>query len=110
MSHRTLDIEALTNYLHLSAGDVMTLVKRREIPHERVGDQIRFRKVEIDSWASQRLLGFSAKNLHEFHQASTAKMHDLSAEHALIPDLMQPSYIQAELPARTRGSVIRGLV
>ncbi|MFT5122673.1 MAG: PTS system nitrogen regulatory IIA component, partial [Verrucomicrobiales bacterium] len=51
-----------------------------------------------------------AKNLHEFHQASTAKMHDLSAEHALIPDLMQPSYIQAELPARTRGSVIRGMV
>ena len=110
MPHRTLDMDEVTGYLHLSRADVMALVRRREIPHEKVGEQVRFRKVEIDSWASQRLLGFSAKNLHEFHQASTARMHDLSAGHALVPDLMTPSYIIEDMPARTKGSVIREMV
>lgn len=110
MSHRVLDLEELSAYLHLPRCDVQRLVKRDEIPYERIGEQLRFRKVEIDAWASQRLLGLSGDGLHDFHRASSAKMHNLSDRHALIPELMKPSYIDAEFTAKTRSSAIRGMV
>jgi PTS system nitrogen regulatory IIA component len=90
--------------------DIQALVKRSEIPHERAGGNVRFRKVDIDAWASQRLLGLSEKNLHAFHRASSAKMHDLSATHAIIPELIKPAFIEADFASKTRSSVIRGMV
>jgi len=110
MPHRTLSLQELSEYLHLKEEDILRLVKRREIPHRQQGDQLVFPRIEIDRWASQRLLGMDHDDVGDFHARSTAKVHDLSARHALIPELMELNSIDAHLDGKTRPKIIRNMV
>ena len=110
MPHRILDIDEVSEYLHLPLSDLRSLVKQGGIPFERVGENVRFRKIEIDTWASQRLLGLSGEKINEFHRASSAKQHDLSERHALMPELIKASFIEPDFSAKTRSSAIRGMI
>ena len=110
MSHLVFTLSEVAAYLHLEEDAVLLLAKRREIPHENAGNTLRFRRAEIDRWASRRLLGMTIEDVHDFHKLSTAKQHDLSSRHALIPELMQPNHIDPELGGRSRAKVIRNMV
>ena len=52
-----LDVDGATRLLRLGRNTVYSLVARNEIPHRRVGKQIRFNRAAImrwlDSWSSQ---------------------------------------------------------
>ena len=61
MPFRLLDLDGVANYLHLTPADIEERVKNREIPFEKRGDRIVFRKAEIDAWASQRILGLAGR-------------------------------------------------
>jgi len=110
MSHRTLTLTEITAYLHLPEEDIQRLVKQREIPFRQQGKEVVFPRNEIDRWASQRLLGMPDQEINRFHADSTAKVHDLSDRHALIPELMQPNSIQPALEGKTRPKIIRNMV
>jgi PTS system nitrogen regulatory IIA component len=110
MSHLVFTLEELSEYLHLEVDDIRLLVKRNEIPFERIGMGLRFRRQEIDRWASQRLLGMEPDAVHQFHRQSSAKQHDLSSRHALLPELMFPNFIEPELQGKTRAKIIRNMV
>lgn len=110
MSHRVFTLQEVAVYLHLEEEDILLLAKRNEIPHERAGGTLRFRRTDIDRWASQRLLGMSQEEIDDFHRRSTAKHHDLSARHALLPELMYANYIDPELAGKTRAKIIRNMV
>ena len=68
MPYRTFGIDEVARYLHLSRADLDRLVKDQDIPFERHGERLVFRKVEIDAWASQRILGLEGRRLAEYHQ------------------------------------------
>jgi PTS system nitrogen regulatory IIA component len=111
MPHRLLSTDELADYLHVTRKVVEQWALRKEIPWEKVGDRYVFRKVEIDAWASRRLLSGDDKQLTEFHHASTvAKKHDLSETHAIMPELIQTSYIDMELASKTKASALRSMV
>ncbi len=110
MPHRSFTLEEVAAYLHVSEEAIRTLAKQGGIPHVRVGALYRFQQTEIDRWASQRLLGMAPEAMGAFHERSTAKEHDLSARHALIPELMREEGIDGGLAAKTRAKVIRGMV
>ncbi len=110
MPHRILTLSEATEYLHLSERDLLHLVKRHEIPFRHQGNEIVFPRMEVDRWASHRLLGMSDEDVHAFHQQSTAKVHDLSARHALIPELMKPGFIAPQLEGKTKSKVIHNMV
>lgn len=110
MPHRKLTLQEVAEHLHLSMDDVKTLVKRREIPHEMIGGRLTFTQSEIDAWASTRLLGFSRRNLADYHRKTSAKMHDLTRDSSIIAELLKPEFIVSELASRTRASVIRDMV
>lgn len=110
MSHRVFTLEEVAAYLHLEEDAVRLLAKRNEIPCERIGMGHRFRRADIDRWASQRLLGMDHEEVHDFHKRSTAKEHDLSARHALVPELMFPNFLEPELQGKTRAKIIRNMV
>ena len=107
MPHRTLSSEQVAGYLHLESSEIERMAKRGEIPHHRNGPLLVFRKNEVDAWASQRLLALHPEHLIEYHNAASHKQHDMSARHALIPELMKPEWIVPEFHARTKPSVIR---
>lgn len=110
MPHRTLSLTELSEYLHLAESDIRRLAKRREIPFRRLGDQLVFPKNDIDQWASRRLLDMDHEDMTDFHSQSTAKVHDLGSRHALIPELMQPNYIDPDLDGKTKPKVIHNLI
>ena len=83
------------------------MAKRGDIPHHRNGAVLVFRKSEIDSWASQRLLALHPESLSEFHKASTATDKFFPNGEAIVPRLFRPAWIIPELHARTKPSVLR---
>lgn len=78
MPHRTFAIDEVARYLHLSRADLDRLVKNRDIPFERHGQRLVFRKVDIDAWASQRILGLEGRRLAEYRRSLPAARSRLS--------------------------------
>ena len=111
MPHRTLSLEEVSDALHIAPDDVRALVKYGEIPFERHGDRLRFRKIDIDAWASQQLLEAGNAELERFHtRSSAAKAHDLSTGHSIVDELLHLDCVAPDFRARTKDSVLRGLV
>lgn len=110
MSHTRFNVQEAADYLHLSREDLELLVKRREIPCEQIGSRVMFKRAEIDAWASQRLLGFAHGHLEAYHKKSSAKMHDLSKQSAIVSELLKPSWIKPAIASRTKSSLIRDMV
>lgn len=110
MPHTRMSLSEVSEYLHLSEEDVKMLVKRSEIPCEKTGTRLMFVRGEVDAWASQRLLGFSAARLEDYHRRSTAKMHDLSRASIIVGELLRPGWIVPSLSSKTKSSLIRDMV
>ena len=107
MPYRVLNIDDVAEYLHVSRRDVELLVRRGEIPCERQGERCVFRKQEIEGWASQRILGLKDRGLAAYHGVSSEKARKVSDHAAIIPNLLQPEFMDPALPSKTRASVLR---
>ena len=107
MPHRTFDIEEVARYLHLSRADIERLVKNRDVPFERHGKRLVFQKIEIDAWASQRILGLQGSRLADYHDKSSQATRDYLPHEAIFPEMLQPEFIQPAMPAKTKASVMR---
>jgi excisionase family DNA binding protein len=110
MPHRTFTVEAVAEYLHLTPADIEQRVKAGEIPYEKRGRRIVFLKEAIDVWASQRLLRLSAQRLSEYHKKSTLGTEVILPHQTLLPEMIQPGFINAALPAKTKSSVLHELI
>ncbi len=110
MPFRLLDLEAVADYLHLTVQDVEQRVKDREIPFEKRGDRIVFRKNEIDAWASQRILGFSSQGLADYHQKSTRQTRKIMAQETILPEMLKSGAIASAMSSKTKASILRDLV
>lgn len=107
MPYRTFGADEVARYLHLSRADLDRLVKDRHIPFTKHGERVVFRKVEIDTWASQRILGLEGRHLAEYHQKSSNSARHILAREAIMPEMIQPEFIDPALPAKTKASVLR---
>ena len=110
MPFRLLNLEAVAEYLHLTPQDVEQRVKNREIPFEKRGDRIVFRKSEIDAWASQRILGFSSQRLADYHQKSTRQTRKMLEQETILPEMLQAGAIASAMSSKTKASILRDLV
>jgi PTS system nitrogen regulatory IIA component len=110
MPYRTFGIDEVARYLHLSRADLDRLVKDQDIPFERHGERLVFRKVEIDAWASQRILGLEGQRLAEYHQQSSQGTQQIVPCEAFMPEIIRPEFIEAALTAKTKASVLRQMV
>lgn len=50
MCNVMLDVKGLSEYLNISVSLVRKLVRKGELPHNRLGVKILFSKMEIDRW------------------------------------------------------------
>ncbi len=110
MFRRLLNLQEVSEYLHLTTDQVERLVRSGEIPFERKGDRCMFRKGAIEAWASQRLLAMLGPALQDYHKKTTVKHHEISDRHAIITELIQPDYIQPRLVSKTGPSLVRDMV
>lgn len=110
MPHRVLSLEEVAKYLHLEPAEVERLVKNQEIPFERHGPRLVFRRVDIDGWASPRVMGMEGKRLVEYHRKSSAATLEHLPAAALMPQLLKPNGIEPNLRAKTRPAVLRAMM
>ncbi len=110
MAHRVFNLEEVADYLHVSKENVEELVKQGEIPFERKGGRLVFRRNELDAWASKRILGLPDKKLADYHKTSSVKSHDLSDTHTIMPELIHPEFIHPAMTSKTKNSIIRDMV
>ncbi len=107
MPHRFLDPSEAAKYLHLAPSDLDRLVKDDEVPHERRGAKVWFRRVELNAWASQRLLGLEGKRLQEYHRQASSVGDPVDDPEPIITGRLSSARINAALPAKTKASVLR---
>jgi len=110
MPFQLLNLDGVANYLHLTTADIEQRVKDREIPFEKRGDRIVFRKSEIDEWASQRILGLPGQRLAVYHQKSTLHTRKILPQETMLPDLLQSGATDSAMTSKTKASVLRDLV
>ena len=103
-----MSLEQVADFLHISKDEVEKLARRGKIPSEKIGARFVFRQIEVDAWASQRLLETHAgdKPFFEFHDKSSAKRFEISHDHAIMPELLTVARIVPDLGAKTRASVL----
>ena len=109
MPYRTFNLNEAAIYLHLARTDLETLVQRREIPVEMQGHRLVFRKKDIDTWASQRILGLSHKRLTTYHKQTSALTRERSHQSLILAELTRPEAIEPALPSKTKFSVLRDM-
>jgi nitrogen PTS system EIIA component len=107
MPYRTFDVNEVARYLHLARADIERLVKDQDIPFERHGERLVFRRVDIDAWVSPRILGLEGQRLAEYHQKTSRDARQLVAHEAILPEMIRPEFINPALPAKTKASVLR---
>jgi len=110
MPFRLLNLEEAAEYLHLTLEDLQQRVKNDEIPFEKRGDRIVFRKGELDQWASQRILGLPGKRLAAYHQKSTRQTQKILPNETILPDMLAAGAIASAMSSKTKASVLRDLV
>ena len=110
MEHRFFSREELAEYLHIRPDDVDDLVRRQEIPFDRMGSRVVFRRPAVEAWASRRILGYAPAPLHRYHHSSTTRMEGLSGRRAVVSVLLPPERIAAAAACRTKPSLIRAMV
>jgi len=107
MPYQTFGINEVANYLHLNPLEVERLVKEHDIPFERRGARVVFRKIEIDAWASPRVLRLGGRRLVDYHQKALRNVQQLIPDRAILPAMLRPEYVDPALPAKTKASVLR---
>jgi nitrogen PTS system EIIA component len=110
MPFQLLSLEGVANYLHLTPADIEQRVKNREIPFEKRGDRIVFRKAEIDAWASQRILGLPGQQLADYHQETTRFTRKILPQQAILPEMLEAGAVASAMTSKTKASVLRDLV
>src|ERR1035437_1960620 len=110
MPYRSFGIEEVARYLHLSRADLDQLVKDRDIPFEQHGKRLVFRKVNIDAWASPRILGLEGRYLAEYHQKSSHGAQQIVPQAAIMPVMIRPECIEPALTAKIKASILRQMV
>ena len=110
MSYRPLTIQQAAARLHLAVHEVERLVTYREIPFSRRGEEAVFTRRELDSWASQRLLGMNARHVADVHRASTVQRQTPDDRDRLVPRLFRVEWVEPALQSRTKPSVLRDMV
>ncbi len=107
MPHRLLSAEEAARYLHLGRAEFERLVRDGQIPGEQRGGRRVFRLVDIDAWASRRILEAEARDLARLNRPPATGP---AAETVRLADLVRPELIAPALPAKTRASVLREMV
>jgi len=109
MPQRTMNVEQVARYLHMLPVQVERLVKQGDIPVLDDQPRARFRRREIDAWASRRILGMAVRPLAEYHRETSGNTRADDGSHPLISSLLSVEGTMDALASRTRSAILHDL-
>ncbi|HZL43028.1 MAG TPA: PTS sugar transporter subunit IIA [Verrucomicrobiae bacterium] len=110
MPYRLFNLDEVAKYLHLTPEDVTKRVKDGVIPFEKRGERFVFRKSDIDLWASRRILALPEPRLADYHQKFRQSHPEISADEAILSELLTRGAIDSAMTAKTKASLLRDIV
>ncbi|HEX9046590.1 MAG TPA: PTS sugar transporter subunit IIA [Verrucomicrobiae bacterium] len=110
MPFQLFNLEAVADYLHLPPAEIQQRVHDREIPFEKRGDRIVFRKNEIDDWASKSILRLPGERLAAYHEKSTRHARKILPHENILPGMLAAGAIASAMTSKTKSSVLHDLV
>lgn len=109
MPHTVMSLDEAAAYLHLDVSDVRALAVRAEIPFEKQGERLVFRRARLKAWASQRILGLTGRPLAEFHRRGATRAPGAGPSGYQLTELSDPEYMEPILQGRSKAAVLRAM-
>ncbi len=109
MPHEQMDDRQVAAYLHMDQREVHKLASRGKLPCRRVGGRFIFTKSEIDHWAFERMGGMKHDELARLERGVSLH-HGFDHQELIVNELIPTDGLAVPLGARTRESVLRGLL
>ena len=111
MPHRVMTLREVAAYLRVRVEQVDAWVRSGDIPFERSGSRVVFRRSAIEPWASARMMGFNEEQLREYYAYSPPAEPPAEPMAPLtVSGLIQEGRILPEMDARTRPAAVRSLL
>jgi PTS system nitrogen regulatory IIA component len=110
MSKEDFDIDSLAAYLHLTPQQVSRMADRDKLPGRKIGSQWRFSQAEIHHWLEDQIGASDEGELIEVEGVLHRADRQSGPEVISISDRLPLEAIAVPLQARTRNSVIQGMV
>jgi PTS system nitrogen regulatory IIA component len=110
MPNRDFDTDSLARYLHITPLQVQKLAERGGVPARKISGQWRFSPGEIHHWLEDRIGAAGAADLEQVQGLLDRAAVDSESATVAISDLLRPEAIAIPLAARTRNSVIKGMI
>ncbi|MFP4141360.1 MAG: PTS sugar transporter subunit IIA [Planctomycetota bacterium] len=109
MPHEPMDDRQVAAYLHMDQREVHKLASRGKLPCRRVGGRFIFTKSEIDHWAFERMGGMKHDELARLERGVSLH-HGFDHQRLIVNELIPTDGLAVPLGAKTRESVLRGLL
>lgn len=109
MPFEQMNQQQVADYLKMDRREVNRLSCRGSIPCRKVGGRFVYHKADIDHWVETQMPQLDKRRLADI-EAGVREHHGMEHEAALILSLIPPDGVAVPLAARTRDSVLRGLV
>ncbi len=109
MPQTIMNVDQVARYLHMDPMQIARMVRHGEIPCEHAGARPIFRRLEVDAWASQHILGMPERRLARYHQETTQTADSDLDNIFRIGAMLTPERTVIDLPSRTKPSVLRDL-
>lgn len=110
MTHEDYDVAGLADFLRLDREEVQRLAERGRIPARRVAGQWRFNRAEVNSWVEDLIGSSDAAELAHLAHLLSPPPESQTSQPLAMSDLLPLAAVEVPLAARTRDSVIRGVV
>jgi PTS system nitrogen regulatory IIA component len=107
MDYKTFNLDELAIHLGRDRRELEKLVQRGSIPGRKVGGQWQFNSTEVTQWLEQEIRGYSNQELAVVEGAQQSPEVDSGIP---VSSLLKPETVQVPLEARTKRSVLEGLV
>ena len=109
MPYRNMSLEEFAAHVGMDARKVRKLADRGRLPGRKISGEWRFNRVRVTEWLQQEMPTLHEQRLIEVERAMGSG--DASDDRALlVTDLIGVEGIDLQLPAKTKGSVLRKLV
>lgn len=112
MPFTMFNLHEVADYLRLPEDAIEELARRGEMPCERQGGRLMFRRMDVDAWASRRLLGLPDERLADYHKRLSAAEaeRDLNASKGIMAGLLGADRVALGLTSRGKAGIIDEMV
>ncbi|MGN1359034.1 MAG: PTS sugar transporter subunit IIA [Kiritimatiellia bacterium] len=109
MAHQLFNSRQAAEFLHIPEETILRLAKRDEIPHHKRGDVPVFVNLELEAWASRRILTLRDASFATAHGVVTRELLQGGGNDRILNRLCPPEHCTFEFAPKTARGALRDM-